>query len=234
MGLQCRRAAGLPGEPGRGTAEWLLALTGALAVPEAGGFLSQLPSLVQKGSIMDWQQFLLSHWEVKLVSAVLIFAAYIDGKQLKVPNWITFPMVLSGLLYHSVASGWHGAGDSLNGIVWGLLCLLPLYAIGGMGAGDVKLMAGIGAWLGATTTCYAFAVTVVVGALMAVVMILFSGRLQHHARQFVHIAYEIMVVRNPRKLFATAKERKPTMYLLPYGIPICIGSIIYFVYAGLI
>ena len=43
-----------------------------------------------------------------------------------------------------------------------------------------------------------------------------------------------MTVRNPRTLFAIAKDRKPTMYLLPYGIPICIGSIAYFVYAGLI
>jgi prepilin peptidase CpaA len=43
-----------------------------------------------------------------------------------------------------------------------------------------------------------------------------------------------MIVRNPRALFTIAKERKPTMYLLPYGIPICIGSIMYFVYAGLI
>ena len=91
-----------------------------------------------------------------------------------------------------------------------------------------------GAWLGATTTCWAFAVTVVVGALMAVVMIALSGKVQHHVRQFVHIAYEIMTVRNPRTLFAIAKDRKPTMYLLPYGIPICIGSIAYFVYAGLI
>jgi prepilin peptidase CpaA len=183
---------------------------------------------------MDWQQFLMSNWEVKLVSVILIVAAWIDGKQLKVPNWITFPMVLSGLLYHSVMSGWTGAGDSLSGIGWGLLCLLPLYAIGGMGAGDVKLMAGIGAWLGATTTCWAFAVTVVVGALMAVVMVLCSGRVMHHYRQSIHIAYEIMTVRNPSTLFARAKERKPTMYLLPYGIPICIGSIAYFVYAGLI
>ena len=183
---------------------------------------------------MDWQQFLQSNWEVKLVSVILIVAAYIDGKQLKVPNWITLPMVLSGLLYHSVASGWSGAGDSLSGIGWGLLCLLPLYAVGGMGAGDVKLMAGIGAWLGAVTTCWAFAVTVVVGAVMAVIMVLCSGRVMHHYRQAIHLAYEIMTIRNPSVLFARAKERKPTMYLLPYGIPICIGSITYFVYAGLI
>lgn len=183
---------------------------------------------------MDWQQFLVSNWEVKLVSVILIVAAYIDGKQLKVPNWITFPMVLSGLLYHSIAGGWTGAGSSLSGIFWGLMCLLPLYSIGGMGAGDVKLMAGIGAWLGATTTCWAFLATMIVGSLMAVVMIAFSGRVQHHIRQFFYIAHEIMTVRNPSKLFAIAKERKPTMYLLPYGIPICIGSIMYFVYAGLI
>lgn len=180
---------------------------------------------------MDWLQALIVHWDITLVSAVLIFAAYIDGKQLKVPNWITFPMVFSGLLYHSVAHGWAGASASLLGIGCGLLCLLPLYSIGGMGAGDVKLMAGIGAWLGAATTWNSFLVTVVVGALMAVVMVLRSGKIQHHVTQFFHIAYEIFTIRDPKALFVIAKDRKPTMYLLPYGIPICIGSIMYFAYA---
>ena len=38
---------------------------------------------------MDWQQILLENWHVKFVSIVLIYAAYIDGKELRVPNWIT-------------------------------------------------------------------------------------------------------------------------------------------------
>lgn len=180
---------------------------------------------------MDWLQALIVHWDIALVSAVLIFAAYIDGKQLKVPNWITFPMVLTGLLYHSVANGWSGFNASLMGVGCGLLCLLPLYSIGGMGAGDVKLMAGIGAWLGVTTTWNSFLATVVVGAVMAVVMVVWSGRIQHHVTQFMHIAFEIVTIRDPKKLFVIAKDRKPTMFLLPYGIPICIGSIMYFAYA---
>ena len=42
-------------------------------------------------------EFLLENWEVKLVAITLIVAAWIDGKELRVPNWITFPMALSGL-----------------------------------------------------------------------------------------------------------------------------------------
>ena len=103
-----------------------------------------------------------------------------------------------------------------------------------MGAGDVKLMAGMGAWVGATTTWYAFCVSVVVGALMAVAMAAYRGKLKHHANNFMIIFHEWLSVRDPRKLAAIAAERKPSMLLLPYGIPICIGSIAYFFYAGLI
>lgn len=183
---------------------------------------------------MDWQLVLLEHWPVKLVSALLIWAAYIDGKQLRVPNWLTYPMILAGLAYGAATGGWAGLGQSALGMVCGLACLLPLYSVGGMGAGDVKLMAGMGAWVGAATTWYAFCVSVVVGAIMAVIMAASRKKLAHHYTNFLLIALEWWRVRDPRKLAAIAAERKPTMLLLPYGIPICIGSILYFVYAGLI
>ncbi len=183
---------------------------------------------------MEWQQFLLENWHVKFVAVVLIVAAWIDGRQLRVPNWITFPMVLSGLAYGISTGGWAGLSSSSWGMCVGLLCLLPLYAVGGMGAGDVKLMAGMGAWLGAAITWHAFVVSVVVGAVMAVVMVAASGRWRHHYGQFLMIWNEWVMIRNPRKLAEIAAERKPRMALLPYGIPICVGSIGYFAYAGLI
>jgi len=182
---------------------------------------------------MDWTQLVSEHWHIKLVSVVLIWAAWIDGRQLRVPNWMTYPLVLTGLVYGACAGGWEGLGHSLVGMAVGLACLLPLYAVGGMGAGDVKLMAGMGAWVGATTTWYAFCVSVVVGALMAVAMAAHRGKLGHHTTNFMIILHEWLNVRDPRKLAAIAAERKPSMLLLPYGIPICIGSIAYFVYAGL-
>ncbi len=183
---------------------------------------------------MDWQQILIENWPVKLVSAILILAAWIDGRQLRVPNWITFPMVFAGLIYSTAIGGWSGLGDSTVGMLVGLACLLPLYAVGGMGAGDVKLMAGIGAWLGAAVTWHAFCVSVVIGALMAIVMAVVDGRFKQHYANFTMIFLEWTNIRDPRKLSAIAAERKPTMTLLPYGIPICIGSIGYFLYAGMI
>ncbi|MFV0444434.1 MAG: prepilin peptidase [Planctomycetaceae bacterium] len=183
---------------------------------------------------MDWETLIFDNWHVKFVALVLIVAAWIDGKELRVPNWITFPMVLSGLIFCGVTGGWAGLQDGLLGMVVGLLTLLPLYAVGGMGAGDVKLMAGLGAWLGPIVAWNAFVVSVVVGAVMAVIMVLYRKSWGKHYGNFLLIAMEWFTVKNPKKLAEIAKERKPQMLLLPYGIPICIGSIAYFFYAGMI
>ncbi len=182
---------------------------------------------------MDWQAFLVEH-HVKFVSFMLLWAAYIDGKELRVPNWMTYPMFFAGIAYGALTGGWEGLGESLLGAAVGLACLMPLYAVGGMGAGDVKLMAGMGAFVGATVTFYAFVFTVVVGAVMALAMAWWSGKFQHHLGNFFTIWFEWTTIRDPRKLSEIAAARKPTMRLLPYGIPICIGSIAYFFYAGIV
>jgi prepilin peptidase CpaA len=183
---------------------------------------------------MDWQSLLLDNWHVKLVCVTLIVAAWIDGKELRVPNWITFPMVLAGLVYSAAVGGWAGLGHGLIGMCVGLATLLPLYAVGGMGAGDVKLMAGVGAWLGAQVTWNAFLVSAVVGGVMAVVMVAYRKAWLKHYGNAMLILSEVATVKDPRELSKIAAARKPHMLLLPYGIPICIGSIAYFFYAGMI
>ncbi|MGE0608002.1 MAG: prepilin peptidase [Pirellulales bacterium] len=177
------------------------------------------------------------NWPVWFVTVTLIVAAVIDGWKLKVPNWITFPMIASGWAFSILwgePAGWAGLGYSLLGTAVGLGLLLPLYAIGGMGAGDVKLLAGVGAWVGGMVTLYAFCLSAVVGGVIALAMVFYRRAWHHHKHQFFAIANEVMTVRDPNLLSATARERKPRMLLLPYGIPIAIGSIIYFACSGML
>jgi prepilin peptidase CpaA len=168
-----------------------------------------------------------------LVSLVMVAAAVIDGVKLKVPNWLTFPMVLSGLAFSAWHGGWHGLVGSFEGAALGLALLLPLYAIGGMGAGDVKLLAGLGAWVGPWLTLQAFVATAVVGGVMALGMVAWTGRYFRHWAMFHTIGTEILTIRNPAKLAELAAARKPTMLLLPYGIPMAVGTIVFFLWAGL-
>lgn len=187
-----------------------------------------------------------AHWPVWLVTLTLVVAAVIDGLQLKVPNWITFPMVISGWVFSTVAFGLPGLGWSLLGTLIGLAMLLPLYSIGGMGAGDVKLLGGIGAWMhvmldaaGSTVGTaaamgWSFALSVVIGSVLAVLMVLFRKAWGKHYSQFWMILQEIRTVKDPTELSKIAADRKSSMMLLPYGIPIAIGTISYFAWAGML
>ena len=179
-------------------------------------------------------QFLVERWPVWLVTVTLVVAALIDGIKLKVPNRITFPLIIGGWCYNTWYFGLEGLGLSLLGTVIGLGLLLPAYAIGGMGAGDVKLLAGVGAWVGGTVTFYAFCVSTVVGAVLAIAMVLYRRAWARHRDQFMLILGEILTIRDPEQLSAIAAERKSSMLLLPYGIPIALGTIAYFVWAGML
>jgi prepilin peptidase CpaA len=176
----------------------------------------------------------IEHWPIWLVTVVLIVAAVIDGFELRVPNLITYPFIFSGWAYSLAAFGWEGLGWSLAGTALGMGVLMLFYAIGGMGAGDVKLMGGVGAWIYWSNTYYCIIGFAVVGAVLAVGMVLVRGKWKHHYQQFWTIVKEITVIRDPEKLSEIAAKRKPTMMLLPYGIPIAIATIGYFLWMGML
>lgn len=184
--------------------------------------------------LATFSEGLRTNWPVWLVTVTLVVAAVIDGYKLKVPNWITFPMIVSGWIYSTVFFGWAGLGFSLVGTAVGLALLLPAYAIGGMGAGDVKLLAGVGAWVWGSVTFYAFCLSAVIGGIIALGMVLYRRAWTKHRDQFWMIWNEVLAVRDPEKLSTIAAERKSSMLLLPYGIPIAIGTIAYFAWTGML
>lgn len=195
--------------------------------------------------LRDYAAAMAENWTIWLVTVFVIVAAVIDGFELRVPNRLTYPFIIAGWIYSFFAFGfadgsWNTvhAGIGLSWSLWGtcvgLMCLLPFWWIGFMGSGDVKMMAGIGAWVFGEHTMWAFGITVVVGAILAVAMMLLSGEWRKHYQQFWFIFNEVVQVRDPAKLEVIAAERKPRMLLLPYGIPIAIGTIIYFVWTGML
>jgi len=84
-----------------------------------------------------------------VVVATVTAAAAMDLWKFRLPNALTIPFFILGVLYHALTTGTETLGASGLGAVVGSAQLIPLYAYRGMGAGDVKLAAGIGAWLGA-------------------------------------------------------------------------------------
>ncbi len=180
----------------------------------------------------DLGTVLAEHWPVWLLTLVLVVAAVIDATRLRVPNWLTFPLVVGGWVYSTAAFGWQGLGWSLLGTAVGFGLLFPVHMVGGMGAGDVKLFAGIGAWLHATQTLHAFCVSAIVGGLFAVLVMAWCGQWRKHWIQSQMILVEIVTIRDPQALSALAAERKKSMKLLPYGISIMLGTIVYLGWSG--
>ena len=189
--------------------------------------------------------FTLDHWPLLFISAAMIVAAVIDGWKLKVPNWLTYPLVLGGWAFglcHNFGwlegSGVGGIGASLVGTLTGFLLLLPVYAIGGMGAGDVKMQMGFGAWVGAffgiadglRIIWWAFAVAVLIGGLIALVMIIIRGRYRHNLANTRAIVGDLWSAPTVDDVAGRAAQRKPRMHLLPYGIPLCLGFVGYLIY----
>jgi prepilin peptidase CpaA len=85
----------------------------------------------------------------------------------KISNWITVPITATGLVFHTVINGANGLIYSAKGLGTGFALLILLYVLGGLGAGDVKLVAASGSLLGPFGIMWAVCVTAMVGGLCA-------------------------------------------------------------------
>jgi prepilin peptidase CpaA len=107
--------------------------------------------------------------------ATILLAALIAGVtdvwKFKVYNLLTFPLLGAGLLYHAIHGGAAGLAGSFLGSLVAFALMVALYAIGGMGAGDVKFVAAIGAWLGLPLTLYVMMAGSIAAGLYALVLL---------------------------------------------------------------
>ena len=106
------------------------------------------------------------------VAVIVGIAAVVeDLARRRISNWIPCLAFVGGLAAQALAHGWRGVGASLLGSVAGFLVFLVFYLVGGMGGGDVKLMAGFGAVLGVKKLLEAALWTAACGGLIAAAVI---------------------------------------------------------------
>lgn len=179
----------------------------------------------------------MAFWVSKLLIIVLLFfAVKFDVTYRKIPNKLTIPFMLLGIIYSGVIGGLDGIQFSLAGLLVGLVVFIIPFALGGMGAGDVKLMAAVGSLLGWKLTVYSTLLTAIVGGIIVIGYTFYKGQFFNMLRNIEILVYKaiLYIVYN-----VTRKDSVMVKYLslnaeiinsektyIPYGVAIAIGTLI--------
>jgi prepilin peptidase CpaA len=111
-----------------------------------------------------------------VVLGASLAAAVTDVRSFRIPNRLTLPLLACGLVYQLVTAGLSGLGAGLLGVLLGFALLVPFHVAGGLGAGDVKLLAAVGAWLRPALTFQVFVASAFGAGLYAIVLLLVTRR----------------------------------------------------------
>jgi prepilin peptidase CpaA len=158
---------------------------------------------------------------------VIIFAGiagWSDLRRRRIPNWLTVPGLVAGIVANSVVSGWPGARSSLLGAGLGLGLLLPFVLIRSFGAGDWKLVGAMGALLGTRDLIVVLAGTVVVNAVIALFLVVWKKRVRQTLRNIGLLAGSLISLRMPAPELSIDH---PEALKVPFGVAMGITTIVY-------
>jgi prepilin peptidase CpaA len=160
---------------------------------------------------------------------LLTLAAAIDLRSRRIPNWLTFSLILAGFGQSFTWARTVAPADAMLGFLAGFGLTFVLFAIGALGGGDVKLMAALGCWMGPAPTLFIFAVAAIIGMMIVLAQAAAQGRLTKLFRNSAVIALSLAQAGDGGAVEQAAEtgkvcsgEGKP----LPYAVPVFFAVVI--------
>ena len=165
----------------------------------------------------------LTHGSIVILLLLLVIAAGIDMQQHRIPNVLSLGGIVLGIALQGWASGFSGAIAGVGGAAVGIGIFLPFYLGRGMGAGDVKLMGAVGAFLGPTNALLATGLSLGAGGILALIILLSRGGLGSLARRYRATIQNLVLTRQLAHQPPAVNEVAAMKF--PYAAAIGIGTV---------
>ncbi|WP_156512825.1 prepilin peptidase [Planctomyces sp. SH-PL62] len=172
----------------------------------------------------------MDRWQMLFLSSAAVatlIAAATDLWKFKVYNALTFPALLGGLAASAWVGGWSGLATSGLGALTGFGLLIVFFAMGGVGAGDVKLLTALGAWLGPSLTFQVFLAASLAAGLYAIVLTVLSGGLAATAVDLLFLILRLrrgdLVAKGGPSIREEAARPDRRRRLVPFAAMTCLG-----------
>lgn len=159
-----------------------------------------------------------------LALVVTALACYTDLRSRRIPNALTFPAALAAVAAAALIDGASGATTSATGWIVGVAIFFPFFALGGLGAGDVKLLGAIGAWVGPSIVIRVGLYSAMAGGVFAFALALKSGYVRKAFHNIAHLVkFWTTVGFQPVEGLTLQDERAPK---LAYALPMMAGLLV--------
>jgi prepilin peptidase CpaA len=162
-----------------------------------------------------------------VLAALVLTAAAWDLKSRRIPNWLSLAGMICGISLNWFLYGLSGLKESAEGLVTAFGVYFVLYLARAMGAGDVKLMAAVGSFVGPGDWFFIFLITAVIGGLIALVVLAWRKRLRKTLDNVFFIVAEMMHFRAPYMGREELSVKSQKAITLPHGAVIGLGCILF-------